>query len=141
MGGGPTHVDTWDMKPPAPAEIRGPYKPIATSVPGVHINELEPRLAKLSQHYRLIRSMTHDTPIRNHPDAMHNCLTGQAKAPDDAPAIGSVMAKLRPTQRPGLLCLAPSLRWQYDRLLLAFHLDGWFPGEALRSILHRQLRE
>src|SRR5262249_32444426 len=97
--GGPSHLDTWDLKPEAPAEIRGPYKPIATAVPGVHINELQPRLAKLSQHYTLIRSMTHDTPIRNHPDAMHNILCGQKKALDDAPGIGSVMAKLRPTQR------------------------------------------
>jgi hypothetical protein len=99
LGGGPTHVDTWDLKPAAPTEIRGPYKPIATAVPGVHINELQPRLAKLSRHYTVIRSMTHDTPIRNHPDAMHNILCGQKKAPDDAPGMGSVMAKLRPTQR------------------------------------------
>lgn len=99
LGGGPTHVDLWDMKPGAPAEIRGPYKPIATAVPGVHINELQPRLAKLSQHYTLIRSMTHAAPIRNHPDAMHNILCGQAKAPDDAPGCGSVMAKLRPSRR------------------------------------------
>jgi len=98
LGGGPTHVDTWDMKPEAPSEIRGPYKPISTSVPGVHINELMPRMAKLSQHYTLIRSMTHAAPIRNHPDAMHNILCGQAKAPDDAPGCGSVMAKLRPTR-------------------------------------------
>src|SRR6516225_11514307 len=47
MGGGPSHVDIWDMKPQAPVEVRGPYKPIATSVPGVHINELMPRLAKM----------------------------------------------------------------------------------------------
>src|SRR5712671_4292584 len=37
LGGGPSHVDTWDLKPEAPAEIRGPYKPIATSVPGVRL--------------------------------------------------------------------------------------------------------
>jgi hypothetical protein len=92
-------VDTWDLKPAAPTEIRGPYKPIGTAVPGMHINELQPRLAKLSQHYTLIRSMTHDTPIRNHPDAMHNILCGQKKAPDDAPGCGSVMAKLRPSRR------------------------------------------
>ena len=79
MGGGPSHVDIWDMKPLAPAEIRGPFKPIATSVPGMHINELMPRLAKQSQHYSIIRSMTHTAPIRNHPDAMHNCLTGRRK--------------------------------------------------------------
>lgn len=99
MGGGPSHVDTWDLKPGAPAEIRGPYKPIATALPGVHLNELQPRLAKLSQHFTLIRSMTHVAPIRNHPDAMHNILCGQAKAPDDAPGCGSVLAKLRPSRR------------------------------------------
>src|SRR5262249_28932947 len=99
MGGGPSLVDIWDMKPQAPVEIRGPYKPIATSVPGIHINELMPRLAKQSRHYSIIRSMTHTAPIRNHPDAMHNCLTGTAKAPDDAPCYGSVMAKLRPSKR------------------------------------------
>jgi hypothetical protein len=99
LGGGPSHVDTFDLKPEAAPEIRGPYKPIATSVPGVRLNELQPRLAKLSQHFTLIRSMTHDTPIRNHPDAMHNILCGQKKAPDDAPGMGSVMAKLRPSER------------------------------------------
>ena len=67
MGGGPSHVDIWDMKPQAPVEVRGPFKPIATSVPGMHINELMPRLAKQSQHYSIIRSMTHTAPIRNHP--------------------------------------------------------------------------
>ena len=99
MGGGPSHIDIWDMKPQAPAEIRGPFKPIATAVPGVHINELMPRLAGLSRHYSVIRSMTHTAPIRNHPDAMHICLTGQAKAPDDAPCYGLVMAKPRPFRR------------------------------------------
>ena len=47
--GGPSHVDTWDMKPDAPAEIRGPYKPIATNVPGMRINELHTQLAKLTE--------------------------------------------------------------------------------------------
>ena len=64
MGGGPSHVDIWDMKPQAPAEIRGPFKPISTSVPGVHINELMPRLAKQSHHYSIIRSMTHTASRR-----------------------------------------------------------------------------
>src|SRR3954452_9934533 len=63
MGGGPSHVDIWDMKPHAPAEIRGPFKPTATSVPGMRINELMPRLARQSQHYSIIRSMTHPAPI------------------------------------------------------------------------------
>src|SRR5262245_5769293 len=44
--GGPSHLDTWDLKPAAPAEIRGPYQPIATTVPGVRISELHSRLSK-----------------------------------------------------------------------------------------------
>src|SRR5262249_6868231 len=46
--GGPSHLDTWDLKPNAPKEVRGEFKPIATSVPGVQISEHLPRLAKLA---------------------------------------------------------------------------------------------
>src|SRR2546429_664128 len=97
--GGPSHLDTWDLKPAAPAEIRGPYRPIATTVPGMRISELHPRLAKLTKHFTLIRSMTHPGNISNHFDAMHNSLSGQAGAPADSPYIGSVLAKVRPSQR------------------------------------------
>jgi len=97
--GGPSHLDTWDLKPAAPAEIRGPYKPIATTVPGMRLSELHPRLARLTRHFCLIRSMTHPGNISNHFDAMHNCLSGQAGAPVDAPYIGSILAKVRPSQR------------------------------------------
>src|SRR5262249_56189607 len=45
--GAPSQLDTWDMKPDAPAEIRGPYKPIPTNVPGIRISEIFPRMAKL----------------------------------------------------------------------------------------------
>jgi uncharacterized protein (DUF1501 family) len=97
--GGPSHLDTWDLKPEAPAEIRGPYKPIATTVPGMRLSELHPRLAKLAGHFCLIRSMSHPGNISNHFDAMHNCLSGQAGAPADSPYLGSVLAKLRPSRR------------------------------------------
>ena len=97
--GGPSHLDTWDLKPAAPAEIRGPYKPISTTVPGMRISELHPRLATLTKHFCLIRSMTHPGNISNHFDAMHNCLSGQAGAPADSPYIGSVLAKVRPSQK------------------------------------------
>lgn len=99
MCGGPSHLDTWDMKPDAPAEIRGPYKPIATSVPGMRISELHTRLATLTQDFSLIRSMTHVGNISNHFDAMHHCLSGEANAPADAPYIGSILSKVRPTRR------------------------------------------
>jgi hypothetical protein len=97
--GGPSHLDTWDLKPDAPAEIRGPYKPTATAVPGMRISELHPRLAKLTRYFCLIRSMTHPGNISNHFDAMHNCLSGQAGAPADSAYIGSVLAKVRPSAR------------------------------------------
>src|SRR3954470_12380212 len=66
--GGPSHLDTWDLKPAAPAEIRGPYQPIATAVAGMRISELHTRLAGLTNHFSLIRSMTHIGNISNHFD-------------------------------------------------------------------------
>src|SRR5689334_23744487 len=97
--GGPSHLDTWDLKPEAPAEIRGPYRPIATSVPGMQISELHPRMATMTDHFSLVRSMTHVGNISNHFDAMHHCLSGQAGAPADSPYIGSILAKVRPNRR------------------------------------------
>jgi hypothetical protein len=65
----------------------------------MRISELHTRLAKLSGHFSLINSMTHPGNISNHFDAMHNALAGQPKAPADSPYIGSVLAKVRPSQR------------------------------------------
>lgn len=97
--GGPSQLDTWDLKPGAPDTIRGPYQPISTNVPGMQISELHPRMSQLTQHFSLIRSMTHVGNISNHFDAMHHCLSGQAAAPSDAPYIGSILAKVRPNER------------------------------------------
>ena len=57
--GGPSQLDTWDMKPNAPVEIRGPYKPIKTNVPGIEVSENFPRMAKLADKYSLVRSVYH----------------------------------------------------------------------------------
>src|SRR6187455_1058726 len=103
--GGPSHVDTWDMKPDAPPSIRGPYDPIATKVPGMRINEMHTELAKLTDHFTLINSMTHPGSIANHFDAMHNLLSGQSAkrvaegVTDDQPYLGSFVAKHRPSKR------------------------------------------
>ncbi len=97
--GGPSHLDTWDLKPNAPADIRGPYRPIATAVPGMRISELHTRLAPLTQHFALIRSMTHVGNISNHFDAMHHLLSGQAGAPADAPYLGAILSRVRPRER------------------------------------------
>ncbi|HEY2838737.1 MAG TPA: DUF1501 domain-containing protein, partial [Pirellulales bacterium] len=62
--GGPPQLDTFDLKPEAPAEIRGPFKPIATNVPGTQICEHLPKLAALADRYALVRSVSH--PNSNH---------------------------------------------------------------------------
>lgn len=103
--GGPSHIDTWDMKPSAPSTIRGPYKPIATKVPGMRINEMHTELAKLTDQFTLINSMTHPGSISNHFDAMHNLLSGQSSkrvdqgVPDEQPYLGSWVAKYKPSKR------------------------------------------
>ncbi len=57
--GGPSQLDTWDMKPAAPANVRGPFKPIATNVAGVRIGELFPRMAQQAHRYAIVRSVHH----------------------------------------------------------------------------------
>ena len=55
LPGGPTHLDSFDLKPDAPAEIRGDFRPIATNVPGIDICELMPRLARMADKLAIIR--------------------------------------------------------------------------------------
>src|SRR5262249_34836719 len=97
--GGPSHIDTSDPKPGAPEDLRGPYKPIASKVPGMRISELHPRLSGLTQHFSLIRSMTHVGNISNHFDAMHHLLSGQAMAPADSPYLGSIVSRVQAAER------------------------------------------
>lgn len=95
--GGASQIDTWDMKPDAPDGYRGPYKPIATATPGIRITELMPRLARLSNRFSLIRSMTHTEA--EHTRANTILLSGQSRPTMDAPSFGAVMARLRPSSR------------------------------------------
>ena len=102
LNGGPTHLDMWDLKPDAPAEIRGEFKPIATSVPGVFFGEHLPRFARQMHRCTLIRSAHHS--VNNaHAAAVYCALTGHDRGeigggarPDDYPAIGSVVGLQRP---------------------------------------------
>lgn len=104
MWGGPSQLDTFDMKPNAPDNIRGPFKSTATSVPGLHIAEHFRKMAPLMDRVALIRSLNHDDPA--HLSTAHSCLTGHlapvvrsdATPPSsrDTPHIGSVLAKMKP---------------------------------------------
>src|SRR5829696_6678263 len=106
LNGGPSHLDMWDMKPAAPAEIRGPFKPIATRLPGVQLSEHLPKLGKSMHQCCLIRSVHHS--VNNaHAAAVYTALTGHDRGeigggtrPSDNPAIGSVLGMVRPPTKP-----------------------------------------
>jgi hypothetical protein len=108
--GGPSHLDTWDLKPDAPREIRGEFRPAATRVPGIAITEHLPRLARLANHYAIVRSVTHRD--NDHAIGAYLALTGHSHprndvlgieppaSPQDMPSLGSVVSRLRPAERP-----------------------------------------
>ncbi len=96
--GAPAHQDLWDLKPAAPAEVRGEFRPIPSSVPDLFVGEHLPELAQRAHRYALIRSVTH--PDNTHTVAMHYMLSGvrharpgtnPQNAPDDFPCYGAVM--------------------------------------------------
>jgi hypothetical protein len=94
QAGGPSHLDTFDPKPGAPADVRGEFKPIDTSIPGLQISEVLPKLAKEMHRLTLIRSMT--SPESDHARAAHHLLTGYRPMPALVyPAYGSVVSKTR----------------------------------------------
>src|SRR5262249_17987852 len=72
--GGPSHLDTFDLKPDAPQEIRGEFQPQATRVPGIAITEHLPRLARLANYYTIVRSVNHDD--NDHAVGTYLALTG-----------------------------------------------------------------
>jgi hypothetical protein len=105
--GGPSHQDIWDMKPNAPSEIRGEFKPIKTNVSGIEITEQLPKLARMADRYALIRSVTHND--YGHGSAMYANFTGWPHPlpntnpiPDtnDYPAYGSIISAVHPTGGP-----------------------------------------
>lgn len=93
--GGPSQLDTWDMKPEAPAEIRGPYQPIATNVAGIRISEIFPRMARHADKYALVRSVYH-TAAAVHDTGHQMMQTGRLfQGGVEHPHPGAVMSKLR----------------------------------------------
>jgi hypothetical protein len=103
LHGGPSQLDTLDMKPLAPAEVRGEFQPSRTSVPGIHIVEHLPRLARLAHRFTIVRSMTHSAI--NHNAATYFVTTGQpppreqiafTPTENDFPHLGAQVALARP---------------------------------------------
>jgi hypothetical protein len=91
LGGGLSHHDSFDLKPDAPEEIRGKYKPIATAVPGLHVGELLPLTARVMDKVALVRSGAHNND--HHETATNWVLSGRFGTPfGDYPAVGAVVA-------------------------------------------------
>ncbi|MEI6233527.1 MAG: DUF1501 domain-containing protein [Planctomycetota bacterium] len=95
QGGGPSHLDMWDMKPNAPSEFRGTFNPIKTCMPGYQVCEYMPRIAKIVDKLAIIRSTTH--PDSGHESASHMLLTGYKPTNDipaqEAPSYGSIVSR------------------------------------------------
>ncbi|MCZ2076454.1 MAG: DUF1501 domain-containing protein [Bryobacteraceae bacterium] len=93
--GGPSQLDTWDMKPDAPVEIRGPYRPIKTNVPGIEVSENFPRMAKNADKFALVRSVYH-TAAAVHDTGHQMMQTGRLfQGGVEHPHIGCVLGKLK----------------------------------------------
>ncbi len=135
--GGPSQQDLWDLKPDAPTEIRGEFKPINTNLAGVRIGEHLPLLAKQADKYLIARSMTHRD--FEHGSASYTALTGKPHpqpgtntpaTKDDFPTYGAVVSRLRPTSLPlpSAVVLGPVMH-QGNRPPMAGQNAG-FLGEA-----------
>jgi len=108
LQGGCTQLDTWDPKPNAPAEVRGEFDPIATSVPDFSVSQHLPLLAQRAHRFNVLRSVYHTTP--SHQAGIHWILTGfnypganfTTKNRNIKPAMGSIVAKMLGPRIPGL---------------------------------------
>src|SRR5919109_1264598 len=90
LGGGPTHMDTFDMKPEAPAEYRGDLKPIKTNVAGMEICEKMPLLAKCADKFTILRGVSHT--LAAHELGTKYLLTGNRPLPSlEYPSLGSIV--------------------------------------------------
>src|SRR5438874_2750604 len=97
LHGGASHLETYDPKPLAPSEYRGPYRPIATRVPGMHLCELLPRQAQVARRFTLLRSLAHTGPC--HDSGPQQLFTGFPitvnRARPDHPDLFAVVDRLR----------------------------------------------
>src|SRR5512138_3169150 len=103
LPGGPPHMETYDMKPDAPAEYRGEFRPIRTRVPGIDVCEHLPLHAPVADKFTLIRSIAHN--FADHGGGHKRFLTGRDPVSpvgfvNDHPMVGSMVSRMRP-QRPG----------------------------------------
>ena len=128
--GGPPHIDMWDLKPEAPAEIRGPFESIETNVPGIRFGEHLPLLARQADKLAVLRSLTY--PNNDHPFMTYHTLTGRVSpvpleantvlppSRNDHPHMGAVVSKFKHTSTdvPGYVAI-PEVRLRMQPLPVA----------------------
>ena len=134
--GGPSHIDTYDMKPNAPAEIRGQFGSIATSVPGIRVCELLPETACVLDRLAIVRSMHH--PMTNHNAAAFTTLCGRdplkgdlellSNDRNDPPCYGAILSAMM-RERPGLPTYVALPHVMYNVVQLPGQVPG-FLGSA-----------
>lgn len=144
LAGGPPQHETFDPKPEAPREIRGQFKPVATSVPGIHFSELLPQTAKLAHHMAVVRSMF--TDVNSHSTSGYWMLTGyrhdsQAESlppsSSDWPSLAAVIGALKPSERspfssvllPEMIHNNPNITWPGQ--------DGGFMGHMWNPLVFK----
>jgi hypothetical protein len=136
--GGPPQHETWDPKPDAPSEIRGEFKPIATSVPGLQVGELMPRTARLMDKICILRGMSTDdnahsssgywmlTGVPHQPTNFENSKPG---APNDSPCAAAIVQRLRPGNGLPASIVLPEQIWNTGGIVWPGQ-DGGFLGRS-----------
>jgi hypothetical protein len=157
LTGAPGHIDTWDPKPAAPAEVRGKFRPIASCAPGLEFCEHLPRLARLADRLALVRGMHHAGPAL-HETGWRHAVTGDDFDPPQArPYAGSVFARLSPSAiadcpttheyptsviLPGRFSELGANRWTGEFAAdLGSEYEPWVPGERGKTISRSAARK
>jgi Protein of unknown function (DUF1501) len=136
--GGPAQLDTYDMKPAAPAEYRGEFKPIRTNVPGIDICELFPKQAALMDRMTIIRSLSATAP-NGHSDA--EVMTGLSEVESPRaqhPCMGSVISRVRGMSADGIPPYVSMRKMSFPTATplptMLFYLQAGFLGSAHRPL-------
>lgn len=144
--GGPPQHETWDPKPDAPEEIRGAFRPIATTVPGLHVGELMPRLAQQADRWSVLRAVS--TRDSAHSSSGYYMLTGvphippnaenaRPGSPNNSPSLAAMVnrAKMKPGGMPASVVL-PDHIWNDGNIPWPGQDGGWLGRNADPWVLH-----
>lgn len=135
LAGGPSHIDMYDMKPAAPAEVRGPFQPVATRLPGLLVNEHMPRHVAIADRLAVVRSIAHRLGV--HDDGSHWMQTGYPllnarQQGQQYPCEGSIVSYFRGPNRPDMpayVCIPEDYQTH-----LGFYQTGAFLGRRYDAL-------